>query len=119
MSCLAKTTPSKLTMLMKIVASVIILDASAQAERSPSFSIFCEKTVIKAVERAPSAKRSRSKFGARNAIVNIPIKADPNSPANSISRISPRTREHITATAMTPLALVFSLRPSLTRGSLP
>ena len=32
--------------------------------------------------------------------------------------MSPSTRENITATAMTPLALVFSFFPSLTRGSL-
>ena len=111
MSCLAKTTPSKLTRLIKIAASVIILDASAQADRSPSFSIFCEKTVMKAVERAPSAKRSRSKLGARKAISENSHQSRPNRPAKRISRISPSTREHMTATAITPLALVLSSAP--------
>ena len=105
---LAKTMPSRLTKLMKTAASVIIFEASTHAEASPSFWILCEKTVTNAVERAPSANRSRRRFGARNAIRNSPIDAVPKSELKRTSRTRPSTRLHITATAMIPLALVLS-----------
>ena len=46
------------------------LVASRQAESSPSVAICCENVVTKAVESAPSAKRSRNMFGARKAVRN-------------------------------------------------
>ena len=44
---------------MKTAVSVATLFASRQADSSPSVAIFPEKVVMKAVERAPSANRSR------------------------------------------------------------
>ena len=107
-NCLAKTIPSTLTKLMNTPASVIIFEASTHADASPSFLILWEKTVTKAVESAPSAKRSRRRLGARNAIRKSPIDAVPKSELKSTSRTRPSTRLHITATAMIPLALVLS-----------
>ena len=111
-SWLENSTPSRLTRLMKTATSVIIFAASDQAEPSPSFSIRCEKTVTNAVESAPSAKRSRRRFGMRNAMMKRPIDAVPKSELKSTSRTRPSKRLHITAAAMIPLAFVFSCLPS-------
>src|SRR5204863_7657188 len=62
-SCGANTMPSKVTALMKTAVSVATLFASRHADSSPSTAIFFENVVMKAVESAPSAKRSRNKFG--------------------------------------------------------
>src|SRR5205823_10131312 len=66
----AKMIPRSVTTLMKTAVSVAILFASRQAESSPSFAIFPENVVMKAVESAPSANKSRNKLGSRNAIKN-------------------------------------------------
>ncbi len=87
------TMPSKVTALMKTAVSVATLFASRQAEASPSVAIFFEKVVTKAVESAPSAKRSRNIFGARNAVRNASIFGSaPKSEAKTTSRIKPRMR---------------------------
>ena len=69
-SCGAKRIPSSVTALMKTTVRVATLLASRQADSSPSVAIFFENVVMKAVERAPSAKRSRNMLGTRNAIRN-------------------------------------------------
>src|SRR5438876_240849 len=66
----AKKIPSRVIALMNTSVRVATLLASFQADASPSFAIRREKVVTKAVESAPSAKRSRSMFGARNAVKN-------------------------------------------------
>ena len=105
----ANITPRRVRRLMKTVVRVAILEASFQADASPSVAIRWEKTVTKAVERAPSAKRSRNKLGALKAVrkASIPLPA-PKSPAKINSRASPRTRLSITAPATIPAALVFN-----------
>jgi hypothetical protein len=58
---------------------------------SPSFWIFLEKVVTNAVESAPSAKRSRSRFGVRKATMKASISLPPpKSHAKTCSRMSPR-----------------------------
>ncbi len=99
----ASTTPATATMLMKQIESVTIFRPSAQAASSPSFFIVFENVVTKAVESAPSAKRSRSMFGVRNAAVKMPAKAVPKSPFNSWSRTSPSTRLQRIAIETTPV----------------
>jgi hypothetical protein len=76
----ASTTPAMATMVMKQRDRDSILRPSAQAASSPCVFMRLEKVVTKAVERAPSAKRSRSMFGVRKAAVKIPAKAEPNKP---------------------------------------
>ena len=109
MNCAAKITPSNEIRLMKIVVSVAIFDASFQADPSPSVAIRCEKTVTKAVERAPSAKRSLKRLGARNAVrkASMPRPA-PKSPAKINSRARPSNLLSITAPATIPAAFVSS-----------
>ena len=111
----AKMMPSRLTALIKTVASVSILEASAHAAAEPSFSSFWEKTVMKAVESAPSAKRSRRRFGNRKAMRKSPIDAVPNMALKRTSRTNPSTRLSMTAAAITPLARVLSFFPSFIR----
>src|SRR5271154_3583046 len=68
-----------------------------------------EKVVTKAVDSAPSANKSRSRFGMRNATVKASIAAPPpNNAAQMSSRASPSTRLHMTASPITPAALVFN-----------
>ena len=52
---------------MKTAASVIIRLASTQAFSGPSDFTFLENVVTNACESAPSANKSRNKFGTRNA----------------------------------------------------
>ena len=112
-SCGAKMMPSSVTTLMKTAVSVATLFASRQADSSPSVAIFPENVVMKAVERAPSANRSRNKFGRRNAIKNASrFFPAPKSPAKICSRISPRTRLHRTASPTIPVARVLTRRLS-------
>ena len=95
--------------------SVATLLASRQAAPSPSRAMVLLKVVTKAVESAPSANRSRSRFGMRNATVKASIMPPPpNNAAQICSRPSPSNRLHITARPMIPAALVFrrSVRPS-------
>ena len=110
-SCGAKRMPSSVTALMKTAVSVATLFASRQADSSPSTAIFFENVVINAVDNAPSANRSRSKFGSRNAIKNASrFLPAPKSPANTISRISPRMRLHKIAMPTIPVARVLARR---------
>src|SRR5437762_14191007 len=69
-SCGANMMPSNVTALMKTAVSVATLFARRHADSSPSTAIFFENVVMNAVESAPSAKRSRNKFGNRNAMRN-------------------------------------------------
>jgi len=88
--------------------SVVTLFASRHAAASPSRAIVLLKIVTNAVDRAPSANRSRSRFGIRNAAVKASIALPPpNSAANSCSRARPNSRLHITASPMMPAARVF------------
>src|SRR6266853_5506304 len=68
-----------------------------------------EKVVTKAVESAPSAKRSRNIFGARNAVRNASmLREAPKSDAKMTSRSKPRTRLHKMAMPTTPVARVLT-----------
>ena len=108
-NCGAKMIPSSVAALMKAAVSVTTLFASRHADSSPSVAIFFENVVMNAVESAPSANRSRNKFGSRNAIKNASrFFPAPKSPANTCSRISPRTRLHKIAMPTTPVARVLA-----------
>src|SRR5436190_6803975 len=112
-SCGAKMIPSSVTALMKTAVSVATLFANRHADSSPSTAIFFENVVMKAVESAPSANKSRSKFGSRNAIKNASrFLPAPNKPANTISRIRPSTRLQRIAAPTTPVARVLTRRSS-------
>ena len=64
----------------------------------PSFAHVLVKVVVNAVESAPSAKRSRSRFGMRNAAMKTSESVDaPNMKAKTCSRTTPIRREPITA----------------------
>ena len=94
---------------MKTTVSVATLFASRHAELSPSVAIFFENVVMKAVERAPSAKRSRNIFGTRNAIKNASrFFPAPKSAAKITSRIRPSTRLQRMAMPTTPVARVLT-----------
>src|SRR5438309_3160892 len=110
-SCGAKTMPRSVTTLIKTAVSVATLLASRQADSSPSVAIFPENVVIKAVERAPSANKSRNKFGSRKAIKKASrYFPAPKSPAKICSRMSPRIRLDKIATPTTPVARVLTRR---------
>ena|SRR5438132_5794956 len=101
--------PSSVTALMKTAVRVATLFPSRHADSSPSVAILREKVVMNAVESAPSANKSRSKFGTRNAMRKASrFFPAPKSPAKICSRMSPSTREHITATPTTPVARVLT-----------
>ena len=103
--------PRSVTTLMKTAVNVATLFARRHADSSPSFAIFPEKVVIKAVERAPSANKSRNKFGRRNAIKNASrFLPAPNNPAKICSRTSPNTRLQRTARPTIPVARVLTRR---------
>src|SRR5439155_18691830 len=112
-SCGANTMPSSVTMLMKTAVSVATLLARRHADSSPSTAIFFEKVVMNAVDSAPSANKSRSRFGNRNAIKNASrFFPAPKRPANTVSRINPSTRLDRIAMATTPAARVLPRRSS-------
>jgi hypothetical protein len=101
--------PSTVTALMKTRVSVATLLASRHAEVSPSVAMRREKVVTKAVESAPSAKRSRNIFGARNAVRNASmLREAPKSDAKTTSRSRPRTRLHKIAMPTMPVARVLT-----------
>ena len=107
MSWLEKTTPSSVSALITTSVSVPILFASRHAGSSPPVAIFLENVVTNAVESAPSANRSRSRFGARNAVMNMSrFPPAPKSELKIISRASPSRRLHMTAMPTTPAARV-------------
>ncbi len=102
--------------------SVATLFASRHAAPSPSRAMVLLNVVTNAVDKAPSANRSRSRFGIRNAAVKASIAPPPpNSAAQICSRAKPSNRLHITAKPMTPAALVFRrsvrLSGSVTSGA--
>src|SRR6266480_3990352 len=110
-SCGANTIPSSVTTLMKTAVSVATLFARRHADSSPSTAIFFENVVMNAVDSAPSANKSRSKFGNRNAIRNASrFLPAPNNPANTVSRINPSMRLDRTAIPTTPAARVLPRR---------
>src|SRR5436190_9317526 len=95
--------------LMKTIVSVATLLTRRQAESSPSVAIFFENVVMNAVDRAPSAKRSRNMLGTRNAIKKASrFFPAPKSAAKSTSRIRPRTRLDRMAMPTTPVARVLT-----------
>ena len=105
----AKMTPSTVSALMKTTVRVATLLASRQADSSPSVAILRENVVTNAVESAPSAKRSRSMFGARNAVKNASMFfVAPKSDAITISRINPRMRLEKIAMLTMPVARVLT-----------
>ena len=113
----AKSTPRIEIRLMKTAVMVAIFAARRQAEASPSVAIFRENVVTNAVDRAPSAKRSRRRLGARNATINASIlRPAPNRAANNRSRNSPSTRLSIIAKLTTPAAFVADCRSSTAMG---
>src|SRR5213592_4715491 len=112
-SCGANTMPSSVIALMNTAVSVATLFARRHADWSPSTAIFFENVVMNAVESAPSANKSRKRFGNRNAIRNASrYFPAPNKPANTISRIRPRTRLDRMAIPTTPVARVLIRRSS-------
>src|SRR5205809_3601987 len=114
-SCGAKMIPSNVTALMKTAVNVATLFASLHADSSPSTAIFFANVVMNAVDSAPSANKSRNKFGKRNAIRNASrFLPAPKRPANTVSRINPRTRLDRIAMATTPAARVLPRRSTAT-----
>ena len=112
-SCGANTIPSNVIALMKTAVSVATLFANRHADSSPSTAIFFENVVMNAVESAPSANKSRNKFGKRNAIRNASrFRPAPKRPANTISRIKPSSRLDRIARPTTPAARVLPRRSS-------
>jgi len=79
----ASAVPAAATIVMKQSERDIIFRPKAHAASSPSILIFFENVVTKAVESAPSAKRSRSMFGVRKAMVKIPANFIPNTPPST------------------------------------
>ena len=109
MSAGAKMIPSNVTALMKTTVRVATLLASRQADWSPSVAMRRENVVTNAVESAPSAKRSRNMFGARNAVRNASMfLLAPKSEAKTTSRSSPSTRLQRIAMPTTPVARVLT-----------
>src|SRR6266581_1862934 len=106
-TCLALSIP------ITSAASDATLFARRHADSSPSTAMFFENVVINAVESAPSANKSRSKFGSRNAIRNASrFLPAPKRPANTVSRIKPSTRLQRIAAPTTPVARVLTRRSS-------
>ena len=113
----ADSIPAITSTLRTMVASVATLFASRQAAASPSRAVVFEKVVTNAVDSAPSANRSRSRFGIRNAMVNASMtRPPPNRAAKIASRASPSTRLHSTARPTMPAAFVFSFSARVSGG---
>jgi hypothetical protein len=105
--------PSSVTALMKTAVSVATLFARRHADSSPSTAIFFENVVMNAVDSAPSANKSRSRLGNRNAIKNASrFFPAPKRAANTISRINPRTRLDRIAIPTIPAARVLPRQSS-------
>ena len=76
---------------------------NAQASASPRFSRYSVKVGTKADDMAPSANRSRSRFGIRNATLKASVaRPAPNSVAITCSRTSPSTRDSSVAAPTVP-----------------
>ena len=105
----AITIPITQATLNTTAARVATLLASRHADWSPCVAIVLENVVMNAVDSAPSAKRSRNRFGVRNATVNASMaRPPPKSAAKICSRIRPRMRLHMTARPTMPAALVLT-----------
>jgi hypothetical protein len=90
----AKSMPNPQTSAIPTAMLVNIRLASAKACSLPSLVIFLENVVVKAAERAPSARRSRSKFGIRKAVQKASNAAlAPKTDVKTTSLRSPKTRE--------------------------
>src|SRR3984893_14376428 len=108
-SCDENTMPATQIEPKTTRVNVATLFASRHAAASPLRAIVWVNVVTNAVDSAPSANRSRNRFGMRNAAVNASMAPPPpNKAAQTCSRTSPSTRLHITARPMIPAALVFS-----------
>src|SRR5712671_7796365 len=108
-SCDENTMPATQIEPKTTRVNVATLFASRQAAASPLRAMVLLNVVTNAVDSAPSANRSRNRFGMRNAAVNASMAPPPpNKAAQTCSRTSPSTRLHITARPMIPAALVFS-----------
>ena len=106
-NCGENTIPSRQMTLSTIVVSVATLLASRQAAASPPRAMVLLNVVTKAVDSAPSANRSRSRLGMRNAAVKASMAPPPpNNAAQICSRANPSSRLHITARPIIPAALV-------------
>ncbi len=105
----AKPIPRMVRALTTMIVSVQILLARRHAVAVPAVAAVLLKIVVNAVDSAPSANRSRSRFGIRNAMVKASItQPPPNKAAPTCSRTSPNRRLHKTASPTTPAAFVFS-----------
>jgi len=106
-SCGENTMPAMQISDSTTAVSVATLFARRQAASWPPRATVLLKVVTKAVDRAPSANRSRSRLGMRKAAVKASISAPPpNSAAYTCSRTSPRIRLQSTARLTTPAARV-------------
>jgi len=76
-SCGEKTTPARHNTPSTTAVSVAVLFARRHAASSPPRAIVLLKVVTNAVDSAPSANRSRNRFGMRNAAVKASIAAPP------------------------------------------
>src|ERR1700752_2132040 len=105
----AVRTPVTVMALSETAVSVATLSASRQAAAASSSAAVRLNTVTKAVDSAPSANRSRRRFGMRKAIVNASMtRPPPKSAAKICSRARPSTRLQSTASPTAPAARVFS-----------
>ena len=82
----------------------------------PSLASFWEKVVTKAVERAPSAKRSRRRLGMRKAAMRASSSLPaPRKVLRRISRTSPRIREDPMASITREVPLVLNFGSTFAR----
>ena len=96
--------PSNVRMPTTTASALITRLASRQAAASPPRSRYCVKVLTKAADSAPSANRSRRRFGMRKAVMKASSsRPAPNKTAKTCSRTTPRTRLASTA-ALTTLA---------------
>src|SRR6266404_342282 len=119
-SCDENTMPARHIDPRTTRVNVATLFASRHAASSPLRAMVLVNVVTNAVDSAPSANRSRSRFGMRNAAVNASIAPPPpNKAAQTCSRTSPSTRLPMTARPMIPAAFVFSRSVRGDFGSMP
>ena len=99
----ANTKPSPVNVAVTTSATPSTSCVSRCAAASPSRSRAAVKVGTKALDRAPSASRSRRRLGIRKATWNASATAPPpNSAANNDSRTRPRTRDAATARETRP-----------------
>jgi hypothetical protein len=99
----AATMPASVIMPTTISRALITRLASRQAAPAPWRVRVCENVVTNAADRAPSAKRSRSRLGMRKAVMNASSsRPAPKTIAKTCSRTRPRMRLPNTARLTTP-----------------